>query len=122
MSGARSAERGSGTVLALAVISLGLVLLAFLALLAGVMRSRAQAQSGADLAAIAAAGVLHRNPGTSPCATAAQVSAASGTDLAACRIDGEFVEVTVMSRSLAGRATASARAGPASGDRAVSGN
>jgi hypothetical protein len=53
-------ERGSGTVMALALIAVVLVLTSAIGLLAGAQSARAQAQAAADLAALAGASSLVR--------------------------------------------------------------
>lgn len=111
-------ERGSGTVLALALMAVTLVLAAALGLLVGAQGARGQAQAGADLGALAAAAhLVSRGTDAVPdaCAVAAEVAARNGARLASCTSAGAaVVDVTVTRRSTAGTATAHARAGPAS--------
>lgn len=110
------AERGSGTMLGLAVIGVVLVVVLAVAGLAGSLQARSAAQSAADLGAIAGAQLLH-GPGGSPdaaCARARTVVATGGAVLEACRVAGGVVEVratVAATRFLT--ATAAARAGRA---------
>lgn len=98
--------RGSATVLLLAVVGAVVVGMAGLTWAIGVFAARAQAQSAADLGALAGAGVLQR--GGDACAAAGGVVAANGAQLRECSQVGADVYVTA---AVAGR-TAEARAGP----------
>lgn len=107
-------ERGSGTVLMLGVLGAAVVLLTVVALLVGVLRARAVAQTAADLAAIAAATVLHDPAGGGdPCAVAEQAASAGSAALTACTIADGFVTTAVSVEGTFGTARATARAGPA---------
>jgi len=75
-------DRGSGTVLALALIAVVLVAAAAIGLLAGAQAARSQAQSGADLAALAGATQLARIM-----AVAGLDSAVTGRDAAVTGLD-----------------------------------
>ena len=124
-------DRGSGTVLALAVIAVVLVMTAALGLLASAQAARGQAQAAADLAALAGASQLVRasveepggggagpgavtgSLGTAACMTAAEVSRRNGAQLTECVAQpGGVLSVATSRRSGAGAATARARAGP----------
>lgn len=107
-------ERGTATVAVLALI--GVVLLvasAAAAVLAAVVAHR-QAQAAADLAALSGAAAAQR--GVDACAAADEVAGANGAALAACRIDGDDVLVTVAVRVpvavVRDEVQARARAGP----------
>lgn len=113
-------DRGSASVWLLGV---GLALLA--AGLAGATTgaahvARHQAQSAADLAALAGAGRAVEGP-EAACARAAEIVRANHARLTGCRLDGLDVTVTVEvtpASVVTGVATASARAGPLRADDA----
>ncbi|MCR2051335.1 flp pilus-assembly TadE/G-like family protein [Actinomyces bowdenii] len=110
-------ERGSGTVMALAVIAVVLSLGLGATGLIQAQGASGRARSAADLAALAGATALSSviSPGD-PCATAGRVAQANGARLTSCRISGEDVSVDVVVPvsvlGLARQAGASARAGP----------
>jgi hypothetical protein len=127
-------DRGSGTVLALAVIAVVLVMTTAIGLLAGAQAACGQAQAAADLAALAGASQLVRaaddesggggagqgaataSPGSSgstACAMAAEASRRNGAQMTACVLEpGGVLRVATSRRAAAGVATARARAGP----------
>ena len=117
--------------LALALISVVLVVTAALGLLAGAQGARGQAQAGADLAALAGAGLLARAnlvadlagepvaPGAlggelgAACRIAAETARRNSVLLTSCQQEpGGAVRVAASKGSVAGTATAEARAGP----------
>ncbi len=106
-------ERGSGTALVLGVVGVGLVLLAMVTLLVGVVRARAQAQTAADLAAVAAATAWFDPVRGDPCMLARRVAAESGADLVACAVNDGQATVSATVPTPLGAAFAQARAGPA---------
>lgn len=122
MRGTGASDRGSGTVLVLGLVAVVLVLTAAVAALARGQGARVSVQTAADLAALAAAesiaipsGVVlpSEGPATEPCALAGDVAARNGAALTRCTvIGGGVVEVTASRPTLAGAATATARAGP----------
>jgi secretion/DNA translocation related TadE-like protein len=111
-------DRGSASVWMLAV---GLVLLAAglaAAALGAVHVARHQAQSAADLGALAGAAHTIAAPGTA-CARAAMVADANGARLVACHRHGPDLTVTVEVTPAVGPGrpvTATARAGPLRAD------
>ncbi|GEL96824.1 Rv3654c family TadE-like protein [Cellulomonas terrae] len=111
-------DRGSGTVLLLALVAVVLVVAALLGLLGSAQLGRGRAQTAADLGALAGASqVLAGQPGD-PCPVAAEVVRRNGARLSSCTHEGAgVVTVRVVVRGAAGSATASARAGPASARR-----
>ena len=111
-------ERGSGTVLLLALVAVALVAAALLGLLASAQLARGRAQTAADLGALAgAAGMLAGRSGD-PCAAVGEVVRRNGARLAACTDEGAgVVTVRVVVARAGGSATASARAGPTSARR-----
>jgi secretion/DNA translocation related TadE-like protein len=114
-----SQERGSATVVMLAVIAVVLMLTISGLTLASAVLASHRARTAADLAALAAAGALIR--GESPggaCVRAARVATANHGQLHSCMAAGE--EVGISLSVLAGVqglgvATARSRAGPAPG-------
>jgi secretion/DNA translocation related TadE-like protein len=89
------------------------------AVLAAAVAARHRAQAAADLAAVSAATWVSSGP-EQACAAARAVADAMATRVAACEVDGADVVVRVdaaarLGRWGAGRATAAARAGPATG-------
>lgn len=112
-------ERGSGTVLALALVLVLLVAGTSVGLLAqaGVLASRAAA--AADLAALAAADAARGLAPGEPCAVAAEVAARNDARISSCSIEGgDTVQVgtELHTRSPFGTATGLARAGPPAGE------
>lgn len=113
------AERGAGTVLVLGVVAAVLVLALGLAALAHAQAARGAAQTGADLAALAAATAAR--DGWDPCGRAREVAARNAVSVTACaEQDGGVVRVDVATTAGVivlgvelGRASAAARAGPA---------
>jgi len=110
-------DRGSTTPFAVACLGLLVLLAAALAVTAAMVRAHRQAQSAADLAALAAA----RAAGSGdPCAAGADTASANGARLTWCAVVGRDVSVRVEVTGphwLGQRAdlAAEARAGP--GDR-----
>ncbi|WP_435771285.1 Rv3654c family TadE-like protein [Nocardioides sp. SYSU DS0651] len=111
-------ERGAATVLVVALAGVLLLVGAAAGVVAAIMVAHRQAQSAADLAALAGATALSDRTGD-PCAAAGDVAAANGASLDSCAVDGEDVLVSVVVRGprwlgqdddLVGRA----RAGPVS--------
>lgn len=116
--GGRSRDRGSVTVLLLAVVAVALTFAVGLVALVRAADARGTAQTAADLAALSGADVAARPGGPDPCAVAATVVAWNGAVLSRCaELPGGFVEVaaSVTARPLPGWsvvAAAHARAGP----------
>lgn len=122
-------EEGSGTVLMLALVAVALVLAAAAGTLGRARVVRAEAQTAADLGALAGASVVALPPGVvataeaieraAPCAVVDAVVGANGGRLVMCRAGSDGV-VTVGVVVVAGTgspgvtAHADARAGPAS--------
>lgn len=116
-------DRGSGTVLLLAVVAVVVVLAGLLAVLASAQAARARAQTAADLAALAGAqriatpGGLALDPAAigaaDPCTSVRDVAARNGARVLRCAAgtDG-VVEVEVAVDAGAGAQSAEARAGP----------
>lgn len=109
-------ERGSASVLVLAIGSVVLMVGLASALAGSVIAARQRAHQAADFAALAAAGYVQEGRGKA-CDHAAQVASANGARMTSCRLDGCDAIVTVVAalptslKSL-GLVTATARAGP----------
>ncbi|MDC7123485.1 histidine kinase [Cellulomonas fimi] len=105
------ADDGSVTVVLAAVVAVALVLAAFLGVVASARAGRLQAQTAADLAALAAASALRA--GGDACATARLVAERNGASVSACTDEGNgVVRVGAQRRTGVGTALAEARAGP----------
>jgi secretion/DNA translocation related TadE-like protein len=113
-------DRGSGTVLVLALSTVLVMVGMLLAALAAVGVARHRAASAADLAALAAADralVGER----AACAAAARAARAVGADLEACRLTGDIADVVAVVQppgaiGRLGAARGVARAGPGEAD------
>jgi len=109
-------DRGSATVLALGVVMVVLVLTVSGLLLASAVMASHRARAAADLAALAAAGVLMRGePPTAACDAAAFVAVANHGWVQSCVTAGAEVRLSVgvpAAFSGVGVATARSRAGP----------
>ncbi|MBZ2197331.1 Rv3654c family TadE-like protein [Occultella gossypii] len=110
-------DRGSATVLVLAIVAAALILAVLVGGLARVTSARGLAQGAADLAAIAGAEVAVSRSGD-PCAVAGGVAQRHGVELDSCVVSAGgmvTVQVGVPVTPVPGwsaRATAQARAGP----------
>lgn len=108
----RGTERGSASLLVVAMVGVLLTVALGLTGVAGIIGSHRSAQAAADLAALAAA-----SPAGAGCASAAEVAAANDAHVVTCERAGREARVRVGVRGprLLGRAvevTAEARAGP----------
>lgn len=108
-------ENGAATVVALAMLGVLVLVGAALGVVAAMVHAHRQAQSAADLAALAAASAVGR--GGDACAMAARVAHANGARLDVCEVTGReiLVEVTVSGPRWLGQTEdlrAQARAGP----------
>lgn len=118
-SGRASGDRGSATVIVLALSAVVLLLGGLLAAVGSAAIARHRAAAAADLAALAAAAALAR--GEDACGQAAEVAGLQGAAVRSCTISGPAVEVVVGLRPAGqlaafGGARARARAGPAQGE------
>ena len=111
-----SDERGSATVVMLGVIAVVLMLTTSGLLLASAVLASHRARAAADLAALAAAGVLMRGePPRVACQSAAQVAAANHGQVQRCIVLGMEVRLSIAvpaGMEGLGVATARSRAGP----------
>jgi secretion/DNA translocation related TadE-like protein len=105
-------DRGSGSVLAVALIAAVVALTALALPLYMGLATRQAVAAAADAAALAAADVASGLQPGYPCTAAERAATANRTSLAACAVDGLIATVTV-SRSILGTAVvATATAGP----------
>ena len=107
-----SGERGSGGVLAIAVLAMLAVLTLAAVGVGAALAARQRVIAAADAGALAAADTaLGIHPGF-PCTVAAEVVAAHRASLAACDVEGVVVTVTASATIAGVLVTARARAGP----------
>ena len=109
-------ERASATVVMLGVIGAVMVLTISGLLLASAVLASHRARAAADLAALAAAGVLMRgDPVGAACTAGTRVAAANHASVRLCSVSGSQVRLTVVVPAGVkgiGVATARSRAGP----------
>lgn len=120
----QESERGSGTVLVVALMAVVVMLMGMLTLMVGAQVAHGRAQAAADLAALAAADAITAPrdvvvdegalAGADPCRRAGDVAARNAAEVSTCTVlpDG-VVQVVVSVRGISGVASARARAGPA---------
>lgn len=105
-------ERGSGGVLALALLAMLAVLTLAVVGLGAALAQRQRMIAAADAGALAAADTaLGIHPGV-PCEEAARVVAAHEATLVACEVEGVVATVSTSARIAGVLVTAQARAGP----------
>ncbi|MFJ4172157.1 Rv3654c family TadE-like protein [Paenarthrobacter sp. NPDC089714] len=112
---ARDPERGSGTVLALGLVTVAVALFAGILALSQAAVMASKAATAADLAALAAADAARGLVAGEPCSVAEGVAARNDARITSCRVlAGDTVEVaTEFSQPFAlGVAAGRARAGP----------
>lgn len=110
-----SDESGTATVAVLALIGVVLLVASAAAAVLGAAVAHRQAQATADLAALSGAAAAEQ--GADACAAASDVARANRGALAACRLEGDDVLVTVAVEvpgevKVLGAVMARARAGP----------
>ena len=109
----RARERGASTVVVIAVVAMGFVLVAGAARLGTALIARARADTAADAAALAAADMLALGQDSGAAEAAARdTAAANGAQLVRCSCAGRFptVVVAVAAGSLGASAHSTARA------------
>lgn len=104
-------DRGSATVLSLAVVAALCVVFGMVLALGQAAVVRHRAATGADLAALAAAEYWAQGPGAA-CARGREAAAAHGVRLVRCAVAGEISDVTAASGWGPFEAEVRARAGP----------
>lgn len=116
---ARSPDRGSATIYALALLAVLAAVALAAAAVGGAMVARHHAMTAADLTALGAADALARADGD-PCGVAERIAARHEVELLGCVLDGLVVDVVVGARvgglaPLGLVAQMRARAGPSEG-------
>ncbi len=103
-------ERGSGSILAVAIVAAVLLMFAAMLPVASVLSAHQRAAGAADASALAAADVAVGISAGSPCPVAEIVAEANGTRLRGCLIDGTTatvrVSTSVFGFAVSARATA----------------
>ena len=105
-------ERGSGVVLAVAIVAATVVLATAMVGLGAVLAIRQHVIGGADAAALAGADAAIGIAPGDPCAVAAHVAAAGGIRLGECAVDGLVVTVTGVGSAAGIPIPVRSRAGP----------
>lgn len=105
-------ERGSGSILVIAILAAMLSLLSLFVPLAAVLLTRHSVATAADASALAAADVASGLLPGSPCPEAATVAAANHVQIDRCDVDGAVVTVTASTVVLGFRVAMTATAGP----------
>jgi secretion/DNA translocation related TadE-like protein len=105
-------DRGSGSLLALAIIGSIAALVTLTIPLCVGLAIRQSVETAADLAALAAADVAAGIAPGSPCAVAGAVAVANRASLVACSVDGLVVTVRTKHDYLGLSLSATATAGP----------
>ena len=111
MTGAGS-ERGSGSVLAVALIGATMTVTVLSVPLLAVLAVGQSVQNAADAAALAAADTASGAVSGVPCTAAAEAARLNGASVVSCAVDGLIASVTVARSALGFDLTSSARAGP----------
>ncbi|WP_327015940.1 Rv3654c family TadE-like protein [Cryobacterium sp. MP_3.1] len=106
-------ERGSGSVLAVALLGTLVTMTAVLVPLLALLPVSQSVQGAADAAALAAADVASGLMPGVPCATAARAAELNGARLVTCSVDGLIATVAVSRTVGAFPIGSRARAGPA---------
>jgi secretion/DNA translocation related TadE-like protein len=107
-------DRGSGSILAVAIMAAMLGIVSLLVPLYGVFFAKQQAAGAADAAALAAADVAVGIVAGQPCSAAASLATANGASLGRCQLDGVIVTVTVSVPVFGFEVIGAATAGPPS--------
>ena len=105
-------ERGSGSVLGIALIGAIVGLVIAVVPLYAVLAARSTVSNAADAAALAAADARVGVATGFPCDRAAEVATAHGADLTGCAVDGLIATVSVSRTILGFRLESTATAGP----------
>lgn len=110
-------DRGSGSLLAIAIVAATLACVMLVLPFSAVLVARARVTGAADAAALAAADAASGiSPGI-PCRIASAVARANGGELRDCLADGVIVTVRVSTAIFGFPVSSSATAGPASAGR-----
>jgi secretion/DNA translocation related TadE-like protein len=107
-----TSERGSGSILVIAILAATLTLLSLFVPLVAVLVTRHSIATAADASALAAADVASGLLPGYPCEAATLVAASNRADITRCDIDAAVVTVTVSTVVLGFRVAITATAGP----------
>ena len=105
-------EEGSGSILAIGILSAVVILAATSIPLYAVLATKSQTQAAADAAALAAADVRRGVTGGFPCDVAERVARANKAELTECELDGYIATVEVARHVLGFELRSTATAGP----------
>lgn len=105
-------DRGSGTVLSIAIVAATVLLTAMTLPLASAFAQRHAIAAAADAAALAAADVAAGVAPGYPCAVARRVAESNGAGLSSCEVDGLVATVSASASVLGLTVTMRATAGP----------
>lgn len=109
------AERGSGSVLAVALVASVLMLAGLVLPLNAALMTRQLTANAADAAALAAADTASGLVAGYPCANAAEAARLNGATLGECAVSGLDVRVTATRQVLGVLVSVGSRAGPSPG-------
>ncbi|TFB73327.1 hypothetical protein E3O06_08865 [Cryobacterium glaciale] len=112
----RPAERGAGSILALAVLAGTVLLTTLIVSILGLLAVGRSVANAADAAALAAADTASGAIAGYPCAAADAAATLNETAVTHCTVTGLIASVSVRRRVHGIDISASARAGPPSGD------
>ena len=105
-------ERGSGSLLALAIVGVVLIVTTAVVPLFAVLAAGQSVQNAADAAALAAADTASGAVAGIPCESAMEAASLNGASLGACAVDGLIASVTVNRSVGVFDLSSTARAGP----------
>ena len=108
---ALASERGSGSILAVAIVAAVLMLFSLVLPVATVLSAQQRVAGAADASALAAADIAVGIRAGSPCSIAATVAAANTARLDGCLVDGTTATVRVTASVLGFEVSALATAG-----------
>ena len=117
MRDALASERGSGSILAVAIVAAVLMLFSLVLPVATVLSAQQRVAGAADASALAAADIAVGIRAGSPCPIAATVTAANNARLDGCLVDGTTATVRVTASVLGFEVSARATAGRPIGQR-----
>lgn len=112
MSGRAGSDRGSGSVLAVALIGATMTVTVLVVPLLAVLALGQSVQNAADAAALAAADTASGAVSGVPCTAADAAAGLNGASVVSCAVDGLIASVTVARSALGFDFSSSARAGP----------
>ena len=119
---AQGSERGSGSILAVAIVAAVLMLFSLVLPVATVLSAQQRVAGAADASALAAADVAVGIRSGSPCPSAATVAAANAARLDGCLIEGPTATVRLTTSVLGFAVSARATAGRPASEAMVPGD